>query len=101
MSWNLKSYALGLCAWVVAIIYITGLGGCASMPVPTQVNIPTPVACKPVLGPEPVYLDTDAIILKETDPEQIVKDLLAGRDQRIQRDKEKSAALAKCASGAA
>jgi hypothetical protein len=82
--------ALGIIAIAVC------LGGCATS-APAQVIIPVAVQCKPDLGPEPAYADSDAAIAAETDPEKIVKLLLEGREQRIQRDREKTAALKGCA----
>jgi hypothetical protein len=74
------------------------LAGCASSTPAIQireVDVPTPVHCKPNLGPEPAYPDTDDA-LKAADLFGSVKLLLEGRLMRIQRDAEKSAALTAC-----
>ncbi len=79
------------------------LSGCASGPAETPpvrvrtVEIPTPVRCRPQLGPEPDYPDTDAALRAAPDLFARVRLLLAGRLLRIARDEEKSAALAGCA----
>ncbi len=79
------------------------LSGCASVPAEAPpvhlrtVEIPTPVRCRPQLGPEPDYPDTDAALRAAPDLFARVRLLLAGRVLRIARDKEKSAALAGCA----
>ena len=81
------------------------LAGCASAPPGLQpvqlrtVELPTPVRCRPELGPDPDYPDTDAALRAAPDLFARVRLLLAGRLLRIARDQEKSAALAACAGG--
>jgi len=70
------------------------LAGCATTA--PRVDIPTPVACRPNLGPEPAYPDADAALQSAPDIFAQVKLLLEGRLLRIQRDIEKSAALQAC-----
>jgi hypothetical protein len=79
------------------------LAGCASAPpapAPLQVRTveaPIPVRCRPDLGPEPDYPDTDQALRAAPDLFARVRLLLAGRLLRIARDQQKSAALAACA----
>lgn len=60
------------------------------------IDVPVPVHCKPALGPDPVYADTDAALKAAPDLFGRVQLLVEGRIQRIQRDLEKSAALTAC-----
>ncbi len=61
------------------------------------VDVPIAVRCRPDLGPEPNYPDTDAALKAAPDLFSRVRLLLAGRLMRIARDGEKSAALQACA----
>lgn len=61
------------------------------------VEVAVPVPCKPNLGPDPVYPDTDEALRSAPNLFERVKLLAAGRLMRIARDAEKSAALDKCA----
>jgi hypothetical protein len=73
------------------------LAGCATAPIETQtVDVPIPVHCRPDLGPEPSYPDTDAALQAAPDLFVSVRLLLEGRLMRIQRDLEQSAALTAC-----
>ena len=80
------------------------LASCASKPTPrpepvvqlVEVAVPIAVACTPDIGPEPVYIDTDAALKAAADLFERVKLLLAGRDQRIARDEVKTTALEGC-----
>ena len=80
------------------------VAGCGSMPAPASepaivtktVEVPVPVKCRPDLGPEPRYPDNDAALRGAADLFERVKLLLAGRELRIARDGEKTAALAQC-----
>jgi len=96
-------HALGLCLVLASCgggVPALGLAGCATRGperVVTQtVDVPVPVHCHPVLGPEPDYADSDAALKAAPDDVHWVADLLKGRLQRIQRDVEKSAALTAC-----
>ena len=74
------------------------------------VEVPVPVRCnaKEQLGPEPEYVDSDEQIIAvpfsdpTTDAQALAnwfyhtKLLVAGRLQRIQRDREKTAAIEAC-----
>ena len=62
-----------------------------------EVQVPTPVRCHPVLGPEPDYPDSDANLKSSPDTFTLVQRLLAGRILRIARDQVKTAALTACA----
>lgn len=90
-------HRLGL-GLIVALI----LGGCASTPAPPRietrtVEIPTPVRCRPDLGPAPDYPDTDAALQAAPDLFARVRLLLAGRLLRIARAQQTEAALEACA----
>ena len=92
--------ARGFAAGLAVLAFVSG---CASAPPQPQsiqvrtVELPTPVRCRPELGPEPDYPDTDAALRAAPDLFARVGLLLAGRLLRIARDQEKSAALAACA----
>ena len=78
------------------------LGGCASSPPAPRieirtVDIPTPVRCRPDLGAEPEFPDTDAALQAAPDLFARVRLLLAGRLMRIARDQQIRAALQACA----
>jgi hypothetical protein len=93
--WTVKHYLAAIGLWLLVVVVLF-LAGCASTPVPATTYVPVAIQCKPDLGPDPAYADSDAAIAAETDPEKIVKLLLEGREQRIQRDHEKTAALKVC-----
>ena len=88
---------------IAGLLLASLLAACASAPPIEQsvqvrtVEIPTPVHCRPDLGPEPAYPDTDAALKAAPDLFARVRLLLAGRLMRIARDQEKSAALQACA----
>ncbi|QUD88064.1 hypothetical protein [Phenylobacterium montanum] len=88
---------------LIAGAAIALLAGCASTPdvappsVMHTVEVPTPVRCRPDLGPEPDYPDTDEALRAAPDLFSRVRLLLAGRMLRIARDQQKTAALAACA----
>lgn len=72
------------------------LAGCAAPEpriVTKEVIKEVPVSCSPNVGPEPQYDDSPAAIQAAPDIFESVKLLLAGRGQRIARDKVKSAAI--------
>jgi hypothetical protein len=73
------------------------LTGCATDGAGAKVPVNVPVYCHPKLGAEPAYPDTDAALQAAPDIFTGVQLLLEGRLERIQRDREKSAALAACA----
>jgi hypothetical protein len=87
----------------LALIAVLFLAGCQSTP-PLDprvqvrtVETPVPVRCRPDLGPEPDYPDTDDALRAAPDLFVRVRLLLAGRLLRIARDQQKTAALAACA----
>lgn len=86
---------LALVAAAFAAVLI--LAGCATDGVTAKLPVSVPIYCHPKLGPEPAYPDTDAALQSVPDIFEGVKLLLEGRLERIQRDKEKSAALDACA----
>lgn len=100
---SLRTELLEHMFWMVVGFVVLGfflaifLGGCTTVPSRYEVPVPTPVYCKPKLGPDPAYPDTDAALKAGTDIFAEVQLLLEGRDERIQRDKEKQAALDACA----
>lgn len=79
------------------------LGACASSPdgppgpQMRTLEVPTAVRCRPDLGPEPDYPDTDAALRAAPDLFARVRLLMAGRLLRIARDQQKSAVLQACA----
>ena len=88
----------------IIIAACLSLGACATAgpPLDPKLEVKTvPMVivspCTPDIGPEPDYVDSDAALKSAPDLFAQVKLLLAGRLQRIKRDAEKSAALAKCA----
>lgn len=92
----------------LAMLIVSGLvvASCAGVPKPppepvvqiVEVKVPVPVRCVPDLGPEPAYADTNEA-LAAADIFEAVKLLLAGREQRIARDRVKSAGLDGCRLG--
>ena len=86
----------------LVLIACLALAACQSNPftpqvVVKEVQIPVPERCKPDIGPEPNYPDTDAALKASPDLFNRTQRLLAGRLMRIARDQVKSAALAGCA----
>lgn len=88
---------------VLAAAICLGLGACAGGPPPEPrivtraVSVATPVRCRPDLGAEPAYPDTDAALRAAPGLFDRVRLLAAGRLMRIARDAQKTAALARCA----
>ena len=64
--------------------------------VTVTVDHPVAVQCRPDIGPEPAYPDTDAALKAAPDLFHRVQLLVAGRLLRIARDGQKTAALAQC-----
>jgi hypothetical protein len=91
-----RNFWATLGAVAVAFFLTLVLFGCTSVPKPAF-PVDHPAYCHPKLGPEPAYPDTDAALQATPDIFEGVKLLLEGRLERIQRDREKSAALAACA----
>ena len=98
-----RLHVLGLCLVMASCsggIPALALVGCATQGAPRvqtkTVDIPVPVHCHPILGPEPAYADSDAALHAAPDIYQWVRAMAEGRLQRIQRDIEKSAALQAC-----
>lgn len=60
------------------------------------VKVPVATSCKPNLGPDPVYPDTDAALQAAPNLFEKAKLVMAGRLLRIQREIELRAALAAC-----
>lgn len=58
--------------------------------------VPVAVQCRPDIGPEPNYPDTDAALRAAPDIFVRVRLLLAGRLMRTARARELQAALARC-----
>jgi hypothetical protein len=88
----------------IAVICLA-LSGCASKPDLTDVSsievktadVAVTTKCVPdKLGPDPQYADSPEAVRAAANVYERVKLILAGRLQRIERDKEKSAALAAC-----
>ncbi|HEV2365065.1 MAG TPA: hypothetical protein VGS12_12810 [Caulobacteraceae bacterium] len=76
------------------------LGGCQTagpQVVARDVKIPVAVSCAADPGPDPAYVDTPSALGSAADLFERVKLLLAGRDQRIEREGELKAALSGCA----
>jgi hypothetical protein len=91
-----------LAAACAALVLLDACGSVASPPPDPKIEvktIDTPVAvqCRPDLGPEPAYPDTDAALRAAPDLFHRVQRLVAGRLMRIGRDAQKTAALAQCA----
>lgn len=69
---------------------------------PVEVRVPVPVPCVVNIGPEPTYADNDDALRRrdgEAPEAHVIRTfplLVAGRLQRIGRDREKSAAIAAC-----
>jgi hypothetical protein len=86
---------------VSAVLMSLAMSACATTPEPRivtqEVKVPVPVPCKPNLGPEPAYADTEEALKAAPGLYERVQLLLAGRLQRIARDREKDAALKACA----
>ncbi|HWA60477.1 MAG TPA: hypothetical protein VG939_03845 [Caulobacteraceae bacterium] len=79
------------------------LAACATAP-PAHVElrtvqVPTPVPCRPAVGPEPAYPDSDEALRQAPDLFARVKLIAAGRLMRIAREAELKAALAACEAG--
>ena len=90
----------------VACLGLMALTACATTPPAPQVvtktvQVAVPVACKPAIGPEPAYPDTDAALKAASDVYQRVKLLVAGRLERIAREAALNAALGACEGGGA
>lgn len=90
-------------AWrcVGGVAVAVSLTACATdnPPPPVQtvtVKVPVPVPCDPHLSPSPVYADSDAAIRAAPDLFERVKLLVAGRLQRIARERELQAAVEGC-----
>ncbi|OGT54672.1 MAG: hypothetical protein A3E01_09990 [Gammaproteobacteria bacterium RIFCSPHIGHO2_12_FULL_63_22] len=89
---------------LLAIAVTLVLAACATdRPAPepivrtVEVKVPVQVPCRPELGEEPAYPDTDEALAMAPDIFVGVQLLKSGRGLRIQRDREKTAALAGCA----
>jgi hypothetical protein len=76
------------------------LAGCAAArraePGPPERLLPVTVQCRPDLGPEPAYPDTDAALRTAPDLFARVRLLVAGRLMRIARERELTAAVSEC-----
>ncbi|HEY5107207.1 MAG TPA: hypothetical protein VII73_10625 [Caulobacteraceae bacterium] len=83
--------ALAAASVLAACAGVPGRGG------PRTVSLPTPVACRPAVGPPALYPDTDAALVGAPDLFARVRLLAAGRLLRIARERELTAALAGCA----
>lgn len=89
-------------AAAAACLLLAGCGATAALPPPeprivtVEIPVPTPVQCRPNIGPEPVYPDTDAAIAAAPDLFERVKLIVAGRLMRIAREVELNAALREC-----
>jgi hypothetical protein len=86
----------------LALVACLALGACAGGPAPEQrivtqrVEVPVAVQCKPDIGQDPVYPDSDAALHAAPNIFERAKLVMAARLMRIQRDLEKSAALRAC-----
>jgi hypothetical protein len=83
-----------------ALLLLTA--ACASAPerlTVREVDVPTPTACAPKIGPAPDYPDTDAALAVAPGLFERVQRLLAGRLLRIAREGELTAALGACEGG--
>jgi len=88
-------------ARLVVCLGMLALAGCATTaPAPRivtkTVQVAVPVSCKPALGPEPIYPDTDAALRAASDVYERVKLLVAGRLERIAHEALLNAAVAAC-----
>jgi hypothetical protein len=88
-------------ARAIICLGLLALAACTTTPPAPQivtktVQVAVPVACKPAVGPEPAYPDTDAALKAAPDVYQRVKLLVAGRLERIAREAELTAALGAC-----
>lgn len=83
---------------LILAIALLGLAGCATVPqvVTKTVEVPVATKCTPKLDPEPQYADSDSALRAAANIYERVKLLLAGREQRIERDAEKTTALRAC-----
>jgi hypothetical protein len=88
---------------LAALCLFMTLSACAGGPAPephieaVTVPVAVPVRCRPDLGLEPAYPDTEAALRAAPDLYGRVRLLVAGRLLRIARDARKTAALAACA----
>lgn len=86
----------------VVILMSALLAACGHRPAPPpiiktiEVQVPVPVYCNPNLGPEPAYVDNDEALAAAPDILSAMTLRIVGRLQRIDRDREKSAALDGC-----
>ena len=86
----------------LAVLTCWMLTACASAPSEPRLTArpvlkPVAIQCRPNLGAEPAYPDTDAALKTAPDIFQRVRLLVAGRLLRIAREQELAAALAGCA----
>lgn len=89
----------------LVLLLMLGVTGCATAPPPEPivktviqtVSVPTPVKCRPAIGPDPAYPDADKALAGVTDVFDGVRLLMAGRALRIAREGELKAALQGCA----
>jgi hypothetical protein len=84
-----------------AVILVgAALGACATSPggrgAPRAVNLPTPIACRADIGPQPDYPDTDDALRAAADLFERVRLLAAGRLMRMARERDLTAALGAC-----
>jgi len=91
-------------ARILPLAALFALAACATTPPTPQivtktVQVAVPIACKPDVGPAPVYPDTDAALKAAPDVFQRVRLLVAGRLERIAREAQLSAALGACEGG--
>lgn len=70
------------------------LSGCATDGIVVRVPVPVPCAVDP--GPDPVYVDSSENLQAAPNVFERVKLLLAGRQQRIDREQELKAANLGC-----
>lgn len=89
---------------ILTVAALLGLSACATTPPAPQivtktVQVAVPVACKPAIGAEPAYPDTDAALKAAPDIYQRVKLLVAGRLLRVAREAELTAAMNACEGG--
>lgn len=87
-------------AWILPALCL--VASCASHPRPEptiqvhEAQVPVAVKCAADPGPEPAYADTSAALTAAPDIFARVQLLLAGREQRIARLLEVTAANAAC-----